>query len=127
MPPQSFTKRERLKSRKSIQLLFEEGRSIHKYPIKLVYSVMAEDPNYATTQFAFSVPKRLFKRAVDRNLLKRRMREVYRLNKQDLQEKLNNRKLRIEAILVYNSYEALDFKSIQSAFLYLIQKLELSS
>ena len=48
---------------------------------------MAEDPNYATTQFAFSVPKRLFKRAVDRNLLKRRMREVYRINKQYLQEK----------------------------------------
>lgn len=71
---------EKLKSRKQITQLFEEGLSLKEYPIRLRFLKVEE----ADSQFkvAFSVPKRNFKLAVDRNRIKRMLREVYRLNKQ---------------------------------------------
>ena len=72
--------KEKLKSRKQITQLFEEGLSLKEYPIRLRF-LKVED---ADSQFrvGFSVPKRNFKLAVHRNRIKRLLREVYRLNKQ---------------------------------------------
>jgi len=77
----SFPKQEKLKSRKTIEKLFVEGNSFVKYPIKLFFVAQAE---LNTTQATFAVPKRSFKLAVKRNLIKRQLREAYRLNKQPL-------------------------------------------
>ncbi|MFQ3215160.1 MAG: ribonuclease P protein component [Marivirga sp.] len=79
----SFKKKECLSSRKIIQELFDKGSSFYLFPFKVIY---LENPLFLkdqTTphQVLISVPKRKFKRAVDRNLLKRRIREGYRLNK----------------------------------------------
>jgi ribonuclease P protein component len=123
MPLQSFKKKERLKSRKSIKLLFEEGKSIYQHPIKIVFSVYPETAFDVPAKFAFTVPKRSFKRAVDRNLLKRRLIESHRLNKQLLYEKIENNHVRIEAIIIYTASELQDFHSIQSSYCYLIQKI----
>ena len=72
----------RLKSRKKIERLFESGNRLQKFPLKAVYVVEpTESPGF---QIAVSVPKKLFKRAVDRNLLKRRMREAFRLHQHQL-------------------------------------------
>ena len=68
-------KKERLSGKKSIQELFDKGSSFYLYPFK-VHFLKA-----GAHQFLVSVPKSLFKRAVDRNLIKRRVREGYRLNK----------------------------------------------
>ncbi|SRR5690554_6697550 len=72
-----FTKQEKLKSKTSIDKLFQEGKGIVKFPIKMQYMPHSKP----THQIAFSVPKRNFKRAVDRNRIKRQLREAYRLNK----------------------------------------------
>ena len=79
----TFPKSERLHSKKLIQELFDKGSSFYSYPFKvLVLPNPDEDcPNH---QVLISVSKRKFKRAVDRNLIKRRIRESYRLNKQIL-------------------------------------------
>ena len=74
----TFTKAERLKSEKIIKELFTKGSSFYAYPLKLFYIISEELP---TSQVLISVPKKKFKRAVDRNLIKRRIREAYRLNK----------------------------------------------
>lgn len=76
-----FYKTERLKSRKVIENLFAKGDKISNFPIKLIY---LKNENTLTTvhQVGFSVPKRSIKKAVDRNKIKRRMREAYRKNKQ---------------------------------------------
>lgn len=76
----TFKKEERLKSRKLIEQLFDEGKRLKSFPIQLVYLQIEHDTDYLV-QASFSVPKRRFKRAVDRNKVKRLMREAYRLQK----------------------------------------------
>ncbi|PZD79149.1 ribonuclease P protein component [Mesonia sp. K7] len=80
---QSFPKIEKLTNQKVIEQLFEEGKSLKKFPIKLLY-VPIENKDTHLPKVAFSVPKRAFKLAVTRNKLKRRLREVYRKNKAEM-------------------------------------------
>ncbi len=77
---QTFKKQERLKKRKLIEQLFAEGKSITVFPIKLVYLQIDHQSPYKI-QAGVSASKRNFKKAVDRNKLKRLLREVYRKNK----------------------------------------------
>ena len=72
----TFPKEAKLKSRIAIQELFESGFSIQENNIKILYLPNQNNLN----QLAFTVPKRNFKLATDRNLIKRQMREAYRLN-----------------------------------------------
>ena len=78
-------KKERLKSRKLIGRLFEEGTSIKNFPYRLVYIVTEK----SSIQSSFSVPKRNFKKAVDRNRIKRLIKEAYRLEKENVFKELN--------------------------------------
>ena len=73
-------------------------------------------------QVVFSVPKRLFKRAHDRNLLKRQMRETYRLRKHELYELLNSNGKKIVFMLVYIAKEKVEFKQLESAMNKVIAK-----
>ncbi len=76
-----FSKKEKLKSRKAIQQLFQARQSIHVFPLRLIWGRMETPLSKAPAQFAVSVPKRAFAKAVKRNRIKRIIREVYRLNK----------------------------------------------
>lgn len=69
-------KNQKLKSRKAISQLFSEGSAVKSYPIKMIYLPIQQ----VGSKVSFSVPKRNFKLAVDRNRIKRLMRESYRLN-----------------------------------------------
>lgn len=84
MQVQTFAKAERLHSKKIIQELFTKGSSFYLHPFKII---LLFNPDQATPhhQILISVSKRFFKRAVDRNLLKRRIREAYRKEKQNFQ------------------------------------------
>ncbi len=76
----SYPKKEKLKSKKLIEQLFSEGQSVSAFPLRLVYlQTTFEDNVMAKT--GVSVSKRNFKTAVDRNRIKRLLREAYRLNK----------------------------------------------
>ncbi|MBX2841422.1 MAG: ribonuclease P protein component [Flammeovirgaceae bacterium] len=76
---QTFSKDEKLTSKKAISLLFKEGKSFFKYPYKLIYSVTPAESQLP--KVLISIPKKNFKKAVDRNKLKRQTREIYRKNK----------------------------------------------
>ncbi|QNF35789.1 ribonuclease P protein component [Adhaeribacter swui] len=76
----SFTKEERLCSKKLIEQLFHEGSSFNLYPLRFIY-VKQPAPAAMIPQVLISVSKRNFKKAVDRNRLKRQIREAYRLHK----------------------------------------------
>lgn len=76
-----FPKSERLHSKKQIEELFSRGTSFTIYPLRVVFlkkPLESKLPN----QVLVSIPKKVFKKAVDRNKLKRRIREAYRLSKQ---------------------------------------------
>ncbi len=88
--PATFTKRERMVSRKLMETLFAKGssRSLSVFPLRVVYRLVEPDEKKDSVQVLISVSKRHFKRAVKRNRVKRQIREAYRLNKQILLEPL---------------------------------------
>ncbi|MEQ8546764.1 MAG: ribonuclease P protein component [Cyclobacteriaceae bacterium] len=77
----TFPKNERLSGKKEIEELFKNGSSFYLHPFIFRYLQADKEQNH---KVLFSVPKKKFKRAVDRNLVKRRLREAYRLNKHHL-------------------------------------------
>lgn len=89
MRKHTFPKEEKLTSEKLIKELFEKGSSFYLYPFKVFYMPLPDQGEKAH-QVLITVSRRLFARAVDRNLIKRRMREAYRLNKPfpEIQKKL---------------------------------------
>ncbi len=80
---QTFPKKEKLKSKKLIEKLFEEGKYISSFPVKLIY-LKTQLPEEVYIQAGVAVPKKNFKSAVKRNRIKRLLREAYRLNKEIL-------------------------------------------
>ena len=76
----SFSNKEKLKSKKHIDVLFTEGKSCSKYPLKMIYTT-TDFIDDVPIKAGVSVSKRNFKKAVDRNKVKRILRECYRLNK----------------------------------------------
>jgi ribonuclease P protein component len=102
-----FVKKERLNNEMLIKELFEKGSSFYFFPFKVNF-LSNPDQNFPFHQVMFSVSKRNFKKAVDRNLLKRRMREAFRVNKQALPA---SGKLLIAYI--YTAKEILTFAQIQ--------------
>ncbi|MDT0642707.1 ribonuclease P protein component [Zunongwangia sp. F363] len=77
---ETFGKKEKLKSKKLIEQLFQEGKSVKNFPLRLIYIKLPEGRK-VQFQTGVSVPKRIIKTAVQRNRIKRLMREVYRKNK----------------------------------------------
>ena len=76
--PRRYTRAERLKSRKRIEALFRSGKSFNAFPLKVFYHWEGDGPALV----GFGAPKRNFKRAVDRNRIKRLLREAWRLQKE---------------------------------------------
>jgi len=87
----TFKKEEKLKKKKLIGQLFAQGRSLSAYPLKLIYLQTDHDSPYKI-QAGVSVSKRNFKKAVDRNRIKRILREVYRKNKYLIYESEHTKK-----------------------------------
>lgn len=112
----TFGADKRLKSRKSIERLFSEGKKLYKHPITVIYVI--EKNALPTFQIAVSVPKRNFKKAVDRNELKRKMREAARLH----QDKLFTMD-KLQLMLIYTSSEKLNYKEIEKSIMELFGRL----
>jgi RNase P protein component len=103
--------------------LFLSGSSFLCYPFKIVWKKQEKLPGESPAQVAFSVPKRLFKRAVDRNRLKRLMRESYRLQKTQLYEALIQSDSRIALSIIYIAKEELPYAKVEPAIGKAISKL----
>jgi len=123
MTAYTFKKEEKLCSQKIIGEIFLSGTSFLCYPLKVVWKEEVLTTTFPA-QVVFSVPKRLFKRAHDRNLLKRQLREVYRYRKNELYQflELNNRKIAV--MIVYIAKEKLEFGQIESAMTKVISKFK---
>jgi ribonuclease P protein component len=111
---------ERLRARKVIESLFAGGRSGFVHPFRYVYSL--DEQGDAPTSVLFSVPKRNHKRAVKRNLLKRRSREAWRLNKSALTGAVPQGKS-LHVALVYSTKDIEDYRVIEDAIKKIIDRL----
>jgi len=119
-----FKKEERLCSEKLLASLFKNGSSFLFYPFRVTW-IKSIEPQAYPAQVLISVPKKRFKRSVDRNLLKRRMREAYRLNKSHLLYPLllsNDKKVLLA--LTYISNEILDYQYISMKMEQMLNSLE---
>ncbi len=119
----TFQKDEKLCSQKVIGEIFLSGTSFLCYPFKVVWKFESL-PSVFPIQVMFSVPKRLFKRAHDRNLLKRRMREVYRVKKDQLYHLAAVNRKQIALILVYIAKEELEFIQLDEAMDKVIRRFQ---
>jgi ribonuclease P protein component len=119
----TFTVSERLKGKKLFDALFTSGQSVNKYPITAVFKEMVfRDRMPART--GFSVPKKKFKKAIDRNRLKRRMREAFRQNKHGLYDRLTKNKKQISIVFVYTGKEAVSYSDINEKIILLLKDIE---
>lgn len=116
----TYPKKEKLKSKTTIDLLFSEGNSVSKYPLRLVY-VENSEPNAELIKFGVSVSKKYFKKAVDRNYFKRVLRETYRLNKHLL---IDNLEKPYAFMFFYQSKERLSYQEIEEKTIQLFQKFK---
>lgn len=121
MPDFSFKKSERLTGSKSISSLFQDGTSISSFPVRILFNTKGIGPK--PVSLAISVPKRLFKRAVDRNLLKRRIREAYRLNKPQLYARLLSMQIKANVVIQYQQKEILDYQTIETGVVKALDKM----
>lgn len=116
----TFTKIERLCSKKAIDDLFANGKGKTQFPIKLLYKISEYESPFPVRAI-FVVPKKKHKRANKRNIIKRRMREVYRLNKSLLYDSLKIHK--IDIMFICLTPEELSYEDIEKTMLNLIKFL----
>jgi ribonuclease P protein component len=115
----SYPKNEKLKSHKTIDRLFSEGKSVSKYPLRLVYVENTDEQNSEKVLMGVSVSKKYFKKAVDRNYFKRVLRECYRLNQNLLKENLEKP---YAFMFFYQTKEKLSYQEIEEKTIQLFQK-----
>ncbi len=110
----TFNKQERLCSKKQMELLFSKGKNNFAHPLKFIFIEVNTKLQYPA-QIMFVVPKRQFKKAHDRNKLKRRMREAYRLNKGAFYESLKISNKIIIAAFIYVGKKPDEYKTIEKS------------
>jgi ribonuclease P protein component len=116
-------KEERLKSKLTIQGLLENGRTASSFPLKIYWDISPDRFQKYPARVAISVPKRKIKKAVDRNLMKRRIRESYRMNKDLIYDPLREKGIKIVMIVMYLSDEFVSYDNLNTGLRELLSKL----
>ena len=114
-----LTQAERLCGKKRIDALFTSGNSFIVYP----YRIASNTDNIPVSMFV-SIPKKRFKRAVKRNLIRRRIKEAYRKNKHILTDTLQSQETALDMAILYLDKEILDYQTLEKKLKDLLQKLK---
>lgn len=121
MAKYTLKKKEILSGQIKINEVFNSGNTLFVYPLKVFYN-QKEDfiTNESKVLFSVSIPKKIFKKAVHRNLLKRRIREAYRLNKLFLTDNIN-KEIQLSFMLVYVGKKIESFSKIEKSVIQIIR------
>ena len=118
----TFSKNERLNNKRMISYLFQKGNSFFIYPFSVKWSVNNSESKQHSN-ILIGIPKRNFKKAVERNKLKRLIREAYRLNKHVLTDKIYNTNSFFVFSIIYTEKEIVNFKVIQEKIILILLRL----
>ena len=119
---QTFKKEERLRDKKSIKELFEQGNGFYVAPFKVVWIKTIFESSFPA-KILITVSHRNFKKAVDRNRIRRVTREAYRKNKSILYEKLNDSEKKIAFMLIYTGKIIIPYKEVEDKIILILQRL----
>lgn len=117
-----FGKAYKLCSRKTIDRLFREGKQLRAFPLTMSY-LENEPMGNVPFQVVLSAPKRQFKRAHDRNYVKRLMKEVLRKEKQPLEDALNESGKHLSLVIIYTNKEVLSYQELEKCVRKLVGRL----
>src|ERR1017187_7184944 len=121
---QTFGKEEKLKKRKVIEALFKNGKAISANPVRLIWAEAEDKSGKFPLQTGFSVSKRTFKRAVDRNKVKRLMREGFRKNKSEIYAFMEENNLKYSIIFIYTQKKIIPFKDIEQKIISALNRFQ---
>lgn len=116
---QTFSKTERLCSQVLIDRLVEKGKAFNSFPFRVSWLEISESSS--PVKVVISVPKRIYKKAVDRNKIKRQIREVYRKEKQKVYDTLGDKKILL--MLVYTAKTKIEFKELEVKIIETLERL----
>jgi ribonuclease P protein component len=118
-----FPKKERLSSKKLIEELFDKGSSSYLHPFRLLFKPgpLLEDQEFP--QLLVSVPKRNFKKAVDRNRIRRQIKEAYRINKINIFSEIG-KSIPPHIAILYTAKEKMPFKLIEEKLILILKRLK---
>ena len=123
MKRHTLTQAERLRGKNNIDALFAARRSISRYPVRIVFRERPAQAGETPCSIFVSVPKRLFKRAVRRTRIRRRIREIYRLNKTILTEPLFEQGRHLDLAFLVIGREEPSYEELERVLLPLFRKL----
>jgi len=118
-----FGKKEKLKSRRQIDELFAKGKSFTVFPIRVTYQFFPANEG-SLLQAGVTVSKKYFKKAVDRNRIKRLLREAYRLQKNELQEAMKQKGVKGYIFFMYTEKTILAFDPVKEAMDKCLRRLQ---
>jgi ribonuclease P protein component len=126
-PSRVFPKEERLTSKKLIEDLFKNGSSYYLHPFRLLVLYNKDEKlTLSYPQVLFNVPKRNFKKAVDRNRIRRQLKEIYRINKIDLFGKDMTLPLPACFAVLYTAKEKISFEMLEKKLILILQRLKVA-
>ena len=118
----SFGKKDKLKGKKVVSKIFENPKnSIGLFPFKAFYSISTS--KQGESKFGVSVPKKKFKRAVDRNKIKRLVKEALRLNKTILNKEVGKRNVSIHVMILFNGKKIPSYNSVEVKIKEILKRL----
>lgn len=120
---QTFHKQERLCSKKQIDFLFRVGQSSMFHPVKIIFSESVVEQKFPVKAM-FVVPKKNFRKAHDRNKLKRRMKEVYRLHKKNLYASMQLKSKKLLVSFIFIGKKTANYKELETSIKNLMVKVE---
>jgi ribonuclease P protein component len=118
----TFSKEERLTGKTSIDQLFNEGKSISLFPFRVFYRIVDTPP---AARLLITIPKKKVKHAVDRNRLRRLVREAYRLNRTEFITALETQSVHLHFALIFTGDKIdLTYKEVEGKIIACMAKLE---
>ncbi len=119
----SLKKHERINSSSDINRLFERGESFYEKPF-VIYFLTNENPKKTPIRILISVPKKKISKAVNRNLIKRRIREAFRKNKHSISEFCRQKQIAVDIAIIYSQNTIEEYNNIEKKIVLSLQSLE---